>query len=198
MASAFSIRNHRLVEASYVASPNCDARPPDGGIDLLVIHNISLPPGEFGTGCVQRLFRNDLDCDAHPYFDRLRELRVSAHLLIERSGALYQFVDFDRRAWHAGQSEYCGRSQCNDFSLGIELEGTDEQAFTATQYRTLTDVTCALMDTYPALNMERIVGHSDIAPGRKTDPGPCFDWRRYRADLQERYPAGIGREAGQL
>ena len=192
MASAYTIRNHRLVEATFVASPNADDRPSDSDIELLVIHNISLPPGEFGTGCVQKLFCNDLDCDTHPFFDGLRELRVSAHLLIERSGALYQFVEFDRRAWHAGQSCFRGRERCNDFSLGIELEGTDDQAFTERQYRALLGVTRALISEYPALNSGRIVGHSDIAPGRKTDPGPCFDWPRYRAGLHQKNPAEAG------
>ena len=183
MESAFSINNHRLTPATYIASPNHDERPDPEAINLLIIHNISLPPGEFGTGCVQQLFCNELDCDAHTYFDKLRQLRVSSHLLIERSGAVYQFVDFDRRAWHAGESEFQGRRRCNDFSLGIELEGTDDQAFTAQQYQALISITRQLLHTYPDLKTDRIVGHSDVAPGRKTDPGPCFDWPRFLAGL---------------
>lgn len=183
MASEYSIIDHQLAEAHYLPSPNCDERPAGCEIDLLIIHNISLPPGEFGTGCVQRLFCNELDFSSHPYFNDLRELRVSAHLLIQRDGALVQFVPFHKRAWHAGESSFSGRQVCNDFSIGIELEGTDEMAFTDRQYGVLTGVTRQLLKTYSGLNPERIVGHSDVAPGRKTDPGPCFDWSRYLSAL---------------
>lgn len=163
-------------------SPNCNARP-DGEVSLLVIHNISLPPGQFGTGEVENLFLNRLDPQAHPYFAGIAHLQVSAHFLIARDGALTQFVSCNERAWHAGVSCFAGREQCNDFSLGIELEGTDELPYSDAQYATLQRLTRALLRAYPALGVERICGHSDIAPQRKTDPGPAFDWARYRAAL---------------
>jgi len=168
-----------LESAERCPSPNCNERPTGKTIDLLVIHNISLPPGEFGGACIREFFCNTLDCDAHPYFEQLRGMEVSAHLLIERSGEIVQFVPFDLRAWHAGQSCFEGRDNCNDFSIGIELEGTDEGPYTGAQYTSLAGVTKALMQAYPGITRERITGHSDIAPGRKTDPGPAFDWRRY-------------------
>ncbi|MCG8415334.1 MAG: 1,6-anhydro-N-acetylmuramyl-L-alanine amidase AmpD [Pseudomonadales bacterium] len=177
------IEQHKLKEAQFIASPNHSERPDGAEIDLLVIHNISLPPGEFGTGRIAELFCNELDCSAHPYFSDLEDLRVSAHLLIERDGHLIQFVPFDRKAWHAGESEYRGRKNCNEFSIGIELEGTDEERFTDHQYECLAAVTQALLRRYPGLTVDRIVGHSDIAPQRKTDPGPCFDWQRFQSDL---------------
>lgn len=168
---------------AHEPSPNADERPPGCGIDLLVIHNISLPPGEFGGGHISELFLNRLDPNAHPYFAAIADLRVSAHLLIRRDGVALQFVSLDRRAWHAGQSQYCGRERCNDFSIGIELEGSDDTEFTAPQYRTLADLTARIQRLFPAITPGRIVGHSEIAPGRKTDPGPCFDWPRYRTRL---------------
>jgi AmpD protein len=152
-------------------------------VSLLVIHNISLPPGQFGTGCVQRFFCNRLDSAEHPYFATIADLQVSSHLLIERTGEVTQFVPFSARAWHAGNSCFAGVENCNDFSIGIELEGTDEQPYTDAQYSHLAEVTHLLLSHYPALRPERIVGHADIAPGRKTDPGPAFDWPRYRALL---------------
>ncbi|MBI5918972.1 MAG: 1,6-anhydro-N-acetylmuramyl-L-alanine amidase AmpD [Nitrosomonadales bacterium] len=161
-------------------SPNCDRRAPGTKISLLVIHNISLPPGEFGGDSIERLFTNTLDCDAHPYFDRLRGLKVSAHFLIRRDGGITQFVPCNLRAWHAGVSEWRGRSRCNDFSLGIELEGTDDTPFTDAQYVALIRLTRRLRRRYPLTD---ITGHSDIAPSRKTDPGPFFDWDRFRASL---------------
>lgn len=164
-------------------SPNCNERP-QGEVSLLVIHNISLPPGQFGTGEVENLFLNRLDPKAHPYFAGIAALRVSAHFLIERDGALTQFVPCSARAWHAGVSCFAGREQCNDFSIGIELEGTDELPYTDTQYRMLGVLSRVLQRAYPAITAERICGHSDIAPGRKTDPGPAFDWPRYRGLLQ--------------
>lgn len=179
----FSIDNGWLVPAVHVASPNFNERPAGEKISLLVIHNISLPPGEFGSGCVQDFFCNRLQIDRHPYFDGIKHLTVSAHLLIERTGAAIQFVSFDDRAWHAGQSQFCGRENCNDFSIGIELEGTDDCVYSDEQYRQLVSISRLLMQTYPALNAERIVGHSDIAPGRKTDPGSAFDWQRFRSGL---------------
>lgn len=166
--------------AQHVPSPNFDARAAGTAVDLLVIHNISLPPGQFGGPFIADLFGNRLDCDAHPYFDRLRELRVSAHFLIRRDGAVLQFVSANDRAWHAGVSSFQGRERCNDFSIGIELEGTDADPFDPRQYDALADLTCALRARYP---LAAVTGHEHIAPGRKTDPGPCFDWVGYRASL---------------
>lgn len=174
--SCYSIYQHCLAPARQLASPNCDLRPLDSDISLLVIHNISLPAGQFGTGCVEQLFTNCLDYQAHPDFDDLAGLTVSSHLLIDRDGQLTQFVPFDKRAWHAGQSSFQGRSRCNDFSIGIELEGADDIPYTDQQYRALAACTAVLLASYPQLNQHRIVGHSDIAPGRKTDPGDAFRW----------------------
>ena len=171
---------HWLADARRCESMNFDERPPGVAIDTLVIHNISLPPGEFGGCHVDELFCNRLNPDEHPYFAEIAHLRVSAHLLIDRDGLLTQFVAFDKRAWHAGVSSFEGRERCNDFSIGIELEGTDQAPYTDRQYLALAQVVQRLLSTYPALNPERIVGHSDIAPGRKTDPGPGFDWTRAR------------------
>ena len=179
------ISDHYLSVAKQLPSPNFNDRPDASDISLLVIHNISLPAGEFGTGCVQDLFLNRLDCDAHPDFDSLRGLEVSAHLLIDRLGLVTQFVPFDKRAWHAGVSSFEGRDNCNDFSIGIELEGTDTMPYEPIQYETLAMVTRQLMNTYPLINPERITGHCDIAPGRKTDPGPAFDWARFRRMMAE-------------
>ncbi|MGI9229160.1 MAG: 1,6-anhydro-N-acetylmuramyl-L-alanine amidase AmpD [Gammaproteobacteria bacterium] len=165
-----------LQPARRVASPNCDERPDAGDIDLLVLHGISLPPGEFGGDYVEQLFSNRLDPQAHPYFDKLRDMRVSAHLFIDRGGAVTQFVPLLKRAWHAGESSFCGRDACNDYSIGIELEGTDETPYAAAQYETLRAVIVILRQAWPAIGQDRIVGHADIAPGRKTDPGPAFDW----------------------
>lgn len=169
----------------HCPSPNCNVRP-RGEISLLVIHNISLPPGQFGTGKVQAFFQNRLVADEHPYFAGIATLQVSAHFLIERDGAITQFVSCNERAWHAGQSSFGGRENCNDFSLGIELEGTDEQPFADAQYAALVALTRVLQRAYPALTLERICGHSDIAPTRKTDPGPAFDWPRLRAALMNK------------
>ena len=161
-------------------SENADERPGDGGVDLLVVHNISLPPGEFEGGYITDLFLNRLDAQAHPYFSKIAHLEVSTHLLIRRDGSALQFVALERRAWHAGLSSFCGRERCNDFSIGIELEGCDDTPFTAAQYGQLAILTTKIRTLFPAIGMERIVGHSDIAPGRKTDPGPNFDWTHYR------------------
>ena len=166
----------------HCPSPNFNERP-DGEISLLVIHNISLPPAQFATGKVQAFFQNRLDCSEHPYFEGISHLRVSAHFLIECDGAITQFVSCLDRAWHAGVSLFEGRENCNDFSVGIELEGTDDQPFADAQYTALIALTQLLLRRFPALGVHRICGHSDIAPGRKTDPGPCFDWARYRAAL---------------
>jgi AmpD protein len=167
-------------ELPFIASPNCDERPTGVAIDLLVIHSISLPPGEFGGPGVIDLFTNRLDTTAHPYYAGLAGLRVSAHFLIRRDGDCLQFVACSKRAWHAGVSCWGGRVRCNDFSIGIELEGDDETPFAAAQYECLATLTLALRSRYPIAD---IVGHAEIAPGRKTDPGPLFDWRRYRASL---------------
>jgi len=167
--------------ARLVPSPNRDARPAGAAIDLLVIHHISLPPGEFGGPGIVELFTNCLDPAAHPYYATLGGMKVSAHFLIRRDGALWQFVPCAERAWHAGASRWKGRARCNDFSIGIELEGTGEAPFTAAQYRQLAGLTRALQARYP---IRDIVGHSDIAAGRKSDPGPHFDWARYRGLLR--------------
>lgn len=170
-------RNGLLREARQVTCPNCDDRPEDAPIDLLVIHAISLPAGEFGGPWIDHLFCNTLDASTHPDFVEICELTVSAHALIRRDGEIVQYVPFHCRAWHAGQSQYQGRERCNDFSIGVELEGCDNQSFDEIQYQQLAQLTRALMQQYPDLSRERITGHCDIAPGRKTDPGPKFDWR---------------------
>jgi AmpD protein len=164
-----------------VLCPHHDARPDGVAADLLVIHNISLPPGEFGGPWIEQLFNGHLPPDVHPYFATIKGMRVSAHLLVRRDGELVQFVPFHRRAWHAGASQFEGRPACNDFSIGIELEGADEIAFEDAQYDATRQVIEALLEAYPALSPTRLVGHSDIAPGRKTDPGAAFDWTRLRA-----------------
>jgi N-acetyl-anhydromuramoyl-L-alanine amidase len=168
----------RLLRALQISSPNQDERPEGAAVSLLVVHNISLPPGEFGGPGVVDLFLNRLQFHTHPYYQGLRELEVSSHFLIRRDGELIQFVPCERRAWHAGASHWRGRERCNDFSVGIELEGSDEIAFTDAQYAELARLTRDLCARYP---IQDIAGHSDIAPGRKTDPGPCFDWARFRA-----------------
>ncbi len=175
---------HRLADTRYVASPNCNLRPAGISIDLLVIHNISLPAGQFGGDYIEQLFTNCLDCHAHPDFDDLRGVEVSSHLLINRGGEVTQFVPFNLRAWHAGRSLFGDRENCNDFSIGIELEGTDNCLYTEQQYQALVAVTRQLMRDYPAITVDTIVGHSDIAPGRKTDPGPAFNWAYYFEQLQ--------------
>lgn len=166
--------------AKQIASPNYDARPAGVEADLIVIHGISLPPGEFGGPWIERLFTNTLPAEIHPYFAEVAPLRVSSHLVVQRDGALTQYVSFADRAWHAGQSNYQGRAACNDFSVGVELEGADTLPYEATQYEALAAVVAALCAAYPRLSADRLVGHSDIAPGRKTDPGPAFDWPRAR------------------
>jgi AmpD protein len=164
--------------ARQCPSPNCDDRPASAAPELLVIHSISLPPGEFGGPEVEQLFTNQLDWDAHPYFGEIRGLEVSSHLLIRRDGELVQFVPLTKRAWHAGASSFRGRDCCNDYSIGIELEGEDETPYTDEQYRVLADLCRAVLSAYPSLSGREIAAHSDIAPGRKTDPGPAFDWLR--------------------
>jgi len=173
----------RIAGAEFVASPNCDPRPAGESVTLLVLHSISLPPGEFGGDAIERLFTNRLDPDAHPSFAALRDLRVSAHFLVRRDGALLQFVPVQLRAWHAGESTWRGRARCNDFSVGVELEGTDDSAFTDGQYKALSLLTRHLLDLLP---IRDIAAHSDVAPLRKTDPGALFDWLRFMRELARR------------
>jgi N-acetyl-anhydromuramoyl-L-alanine amidase len=174
-----------LAGVRQVLSPHFDARPKDVAPELVVVHGISLPAGEFGGPWIDRLFAGNLPPDAHPSFRDTATRRVSAHALIRRDGAVTQYVPFGMRAWHAGQSQYQGRSACNDFSIGIELEGTDTIPYTDAQYESLAALVAALLSTYHTLSAERITGHSDIAPGRKTDPGPVFEWARFRQLLAE-------------
>ena len=174
------VESGMMRSARQVASPNYDARPPGVEADLIVVHGISLPPGEFGGPWIERLFMNTLPLELHPYFAEIGALRVSAHMLVARDGELTQFVKFTDRAWHAGQSVYDGREACNDFSIGVELEGADSTPYEAAQYDALAEIVAALCEAYPRLSPDRVVGHSDISPGRKTDPGPEFDWRRAR------------------
>ena len=166
--------------AHRLPSPNFGARPKQAHIDLLVLHSVSLPPGVYGGDQVQALFTNQLDWDAHPYFKSMEGLQVSAHFYIRRTGDVLQFVSCDDRAWHAGQSNYRGRNNCNDDSIGIELEGSDDQTFTDAQYQTLANLTSALASRHP---LSHVAGHEHIAPGRKTDPGPFFDWQRYQVEF---------------
>jgi N-acetyl-anhydromuramoyl-L-alanine amidase len=173
-----------LAAARQVPSPNFDERPAGTPPELIVVHGISLPPGEYGGPWIDQLFTNSLPAGAHPYFAEIATLKVSSHLLIRRDGGIVQYVPFHHRAWHAGASNYCGRERCNDFSIGIELEGTDESAYEPAQYRSLRNAILALCAAYPSLSTEQITGHSEIAPGRKTDPGPAFDWPRLRALLR--------------
>jgi len=171
-----------LPGATFIASPNCDQRPADTPVVLVVVHAISLPPGEFGGDGIERLFTNRLDSQAHPYYRDIHALRVSAHFLIRRDGSVLQFVRCGERAWHAGVSQWRDRQRCNDFSIGIELEGCDELPFEPAQYTVLARLIRVLRRSYA---LEDIVGHADIAPGRKTDPGPCFDWPRLRELLRD-------------
>jgi AmpD protein len=167
---------NRLLDARQVPSPNCDERPDGDDISLIVIHGISLPPGEYGGSWIDDLFTNRLDPDAHPYFPGIAHLRVSSHVLIRRDGGVVQYVPFRKRAWHAGESCYQGRDCCNDYSIGIELEGQDDEPYTPQQYDQLAAIIQVLARTFPRISSDRIRGHSDIAPGRKTDPGAAFDW----------------------
>ncbi|RXJ72467.1 1,6-anhydro-N-acetylmuramyl-L-alanine amidase AmpD [Veronia nyctiphanis] len=177
------ITRHLLQCAQYIPSPHCDDREEDD-ISLLVIHNISLPPGKFGGPFITDFFLGQLESDEDPFFDTIRAVKVSAHCLIRRDGSVTQYVPFHKRAWHAGVSCFDGRSKCNDFSIGIELEGTDDLPYTDQQYQALQQVTKALMAHYPAITPARIAGHQEISPGRKTDPGPSFNWNKYRALLE--------------
>ena len=172
-----------LAGARRAPSPNQDARPHPDDISLVIVHGISLPPGEFGNSAVEALFCNQLDCSTDPRLADLEGLRVSAHALIDRAGAVAQFVPFSRRAWHAGASSYRGRGRCNDFAIGIELEGTDAMPYEDAQYAALGEVLRALLVRYSRIDAQAIVGHSEVAPGRKTDPGPHLNWRRVLAEV---------------
>jgi AmpD protein len=178
--------NGRLLGARQVESPNCDDRPAGLAPELLVVHGISLPPGEFGGPWIDALFTNSLPTDGHPYFATLAGLRVSAHALVRRDGSVVQYVPFHRRAWHAGASQWRGRERCNDFSIGIEIEGTDATSYAPAQYGALASIAAELCRAYPALSADAIVGHSDIAPGRKSDPGIAFDWPLLRSLVRYR------------
>jgi AmpD protein len=173
-----------LTQARQVATPNFDARPPGSSLDLIVVHGISMPPAEFGGPWIDKLLTNSLTVDAHPHFKEVADLRVSTHLLIRRDAELVQYVSLNDRAWHAGVSNYQGRERCNDFSIGIELEGADGIAYEPVQYRRLAETIAALCASYPSLSRDRVLGHSDIAPGRKGDPWDVFDWPRLRALLR--------------
>ena len=185
----------RIKPARQCHSPNRDERPAGAEPTLIVVHGISLPPGEFGGPQIEHLFTNCLDWDGHPYFDRIRGATVSSHLLVRRDGELVQFVSLKDRAWHAGESTFRGRSCCNDFSIGIELEGQDETPYDARQYEALIGIMRALFESYPKLSARKIAGHSDISPGRKTDPGPAFDWLRLYDGLSRKAKTP-GRESG--
>ncbi len=180
-----NITNGWLDQAIICRSPNFNQRPENMDVSLLVIHNISLPPGQFGGGFIQAFFQNQLDHQADPYFATIADLQVSSHLLIDRQGQITQFVSFDDRAWHAGRSSYQGRENCNDYSIGIELEGTDDLAYSEDQYQSLAKVTRQLLANYPKLTSNRIAGHDQISPGRKTDPGPAFNWVYFRSLIKE-------------
>lgn len=166
--------------AQFIASPHYNQRPENSEIDLLVIHSISLPEGQYGTPYIEALFTNRLAEYDEPALTALKGLKVSAHCVIKRDGSLQQYVPFDLRAWHAGESSFQGRSDCNNYSIGLELEGCDAEPYETQQYETLADLTAALIKCYPGITLDRIVGHYDIAPTRKTDPGPHFDWRHYK------------------
>lgn len=167
-----------LRPAQQCPSPNQDARPQDTELRLIIVHGISLPPGEYGGDSIEAFFTNTLDCEAHPYFQEIEGLRVSSHLLIRRDGRVVQFVPFERRAWHAGESTFRGRNCCNDFSIGIEMEGVDDLPYADAQYEQLPQVIRAITTAYPSISARCIAGHCDVAPGRKSDPGPAFDWLR--------------------
>jgi len=177
------IENHWLTQATKVPSPNFDERPKDEELSLIVVHCISLPPGQFEGTYIDQLFCNQLNPDEHPYFKEIYQIKVSAHLLIRRCGEIVQYVAFNKRAWHAGVSEYKGKAKCNDYSIGIELEGTETQEYTEKQYQQLTTVIKTLLNRYPNLSVQHITGHSNIASGRKTDPGESFNWLWLKSNL---------------
>ena len=183
MEKQLHIKDGWLVNERRVLSPHFDLRPDPQDISLLIIHYISLPPEQFGGGYIDDFFQGKLDPQAHPYFQEISPLRVSAHCLIERTGQITQYVNFADRAWHAGLSCFEGRDKCNDFAIGIELEGSNEQLFTDAQYLALQALTREIMRVYPNITKERIVGHCDVSPGRKIDPGQYFDWQRYLQNI---------------
>lgn len=183
----FNMDTRLVAEARLVVSPNCDARPATAVVDVVVIHCISLPPYQFGGDDIEAFFCNCLNISRHPYFREIQNLKVSPHFLIQRGGELTQFVATNKRAWHAGTSALRGRRDVNDFSIGIELEGTDDQPFEEAQYKTLIELTRVLTAVYPGIVAANLVGHCDIAPARKTDPGPHFDWHRYRSEVCHRW-----------
>ncbi len=187
--NAISKASGLLSTARLCLSPNCDERPDESDISLIVIHNISLPPNQFGGQGIDQLFTNTLDKNAHPFYQDIIDLRVSSHLLIRRDGEVVQYVPFHKRAWHAGESQFLGRRVCNDFSIGIEMEGTDFEPFTGKQYEVLIATIKGLLEAYPTLSAEAITGHEHIAPGRKTDPGPYFDWERLQKVFKSQIPA---------
>ena len=174
-----------LIDCAQCPSPNKDNRPEKAPINLIVVHSISLPPGEYGGDAIENFFQNKLDKTQHPYFEEIHTLKVSSHILIKRTGEIIQFVPFNERAWHAGQSNYQGQECCNDFSIGIELEGSDTDQFEEAQYQQLSQLITVLQTTYPSIS-DNITGHSDIAPGRKTDPGTGFDWNRLNTNIKPR------------
>lgn len=182
VSQSFNIQQGWLQGVRHIASPNYNQRPQGCLPHLIVLHNISLPPAQFGGGYIEAFFQNQLDSSTHPYFETIKDLKVSAHVLILRSGEIVQFVSFDERAWHAGRSSYLGLKECNDYSIGIELEGTDDQAFSDAQYTALNQVLFSIQQHYPQTRYH-LTGHSDIAPGRKTDPGSYLDWQRVRKAL---------------
>jgi len=184
-APTFQVIDGKLMGARQISSPNFNQRPEPCEIQLIVVHNISLPPSQFGGDYIEQFFQNQLDWNAHPYFQTIRGMQVSTHLLILRSGEVLQFVNFNDRAWHAGRSSYLGRVECNDYSIGVELEGSDNTEFCEIQYQVLAEVTTVLQRAYPKIG-QHIAGHSDIAPGRKTDPGPHFDWAHFRELLKQK------------
>ena len=183
-AATFQVIEGQLIGARQIASPNYNARPAHSEIELLVVHNISLPPSQFGGAYIEQFFQNKLDWSLHPYFQTIQGMQVSTHLLILRSGEVLQFVNFNQRAWHSGRSTYLGKKECNDYSIGIELEGSDDLPFQEIQYQVLAHVVTVLQATYPKL-LQHVAGHSDIARGRKTDPGPYFDWLKIRRLIQQ-------------
>ncbi|MGE8560484.1 MAG: 1,6-anhydro-N-acetylmuramyl-L-alanine amidase AmpD [Acinetobacter sp.] len=183
-APSFQVIDGQLIGARQVPSPNYNQRPEQTEIQLVVVHNISLPPSQFGGGYIEQFFQNQLDWSVHPYFRTIEGMQVSTHLLILRTGEVLQFVNFNDRAWHAGRSSYLAKKECNDYSIGIELEGSDDQPFEEVQYSVLAEVIATLQASYPKI-LQHLAGHSDIAPGRKTDPGPFFDWLKTRALIQQ-------------
>ena len=184
------VRAGKLIGATQIASPNFNTRPDDTDIQLIVIHNISLPPSQFGGGYIQQFFQNKLDWSIHPYFQTIEGMQVSAHLLILRTGEVIQFVNFNDRSWHAGRSSYLAQKECNDYSIGIELEGSDDLPFEVEQYQALVEIVTVLRQAYPKIQ-NHIAGHSDIAPKRKTDPGLYFDWQLFRQLLSKKTSSNL-------